>query len=576
MKHKKVLGSTGLLLFYLGVFLVFIAPIVRLLFMSLKGSDGYGLSNYQVLLQEKRTREAIFNTILIAASSTMIAIVAGSGLALAAAYTNIKRKRLLELLVLLPFIIPSYIITLSWSGFLSKKGIVNQILGAVGIGPVNIYSIGGILLVIGICNIPVVYMSVIHMLRRIPRDLEWASRACGFGLSYTLIHVDLVQVLPAIIAGGLLAFLSAIDNFSVPAFLGISSGIPVLSTYIYEKAIGFGPDAFPLAAALSVLLSVIAVGGTLMETALVGKNGKSESIKEDYSVRIELEGPKRRLLEWGLLGTLGVLNLVPILVMIKSAFLKTYGLKMTLDNLSFKNFAFVFTNRGVLAAVRNSILLALVTCGVCIVVGTTAAYMKVRRNSKGAVTMEKCASLTYAIPGIVLSLAMIVHWVEPLPGIRPGVYGTIWILVIAYITRYLILQIKESTTALMSVNPELEEAVRACGRGKRALWQQVLLPMLVRPILSGSFLIFVSSLTELTLSSMLASAGTKTIGLTIFNFQQSGDYNLSAAMSAVIVVMVLTGYCLVALKPAEKKKRGKEHESLFRAYNPEVRANTGA
>ena len=97
-----------------------------------------------------------------------------------------------------------------------------------------------------------------------------------------------------------------------------------------------------------------------------------------------------------------------------------------------------------------------------------------------------------------------------------------------------------------------------------------------KPILSGSFLIFVSSLTELTLSSMLASAGTKTIGLTIFNFQQSGDYNLSAAMSAVIVVMVLTGYCLVALKPAEKKKRGKEHESLFRAYNPEVRANTGA
>ena len=440
----------------------------------------------------------------------------------------------------------------------------------------NIYSIGGILLVIGICNTPIVYMSVIHMLRRIPKDLEWASRACGFGLSYTLIHVDLVQVLPSIIAGGLLAFLSAIDNFSVPAFLGISSGIPVLSTYIYEKAIGFGPDAFPLAAALSVLLSVIAVSGTLLETTFLGKNGKSESIKEDYSVRIELEGSKRRVLEWGLIGILGVLNLVPVLVMIKSAFLKTYGLKMTWDNLSLKNFAFVFTNRGVLAAVRNSILLALVTCGVCIVVGTAAAYMKVRRNSKGAEAMEKCASLTYAIPGIVLSLAMIFHWVEPLPAIRPGVYGTIWILVIAYITRYLILQIKESTTALMSVNPELEEAVRVCGRGKRALWQQVLLPMLARPILSGSFLIFVSSLTELTLSSMLASAGTKTIGLTIFNFQQSGDYNLSAAMSAVIVVMVLTGYCLIALKPAEKKKRGKEHESLFRACNPEVRANTGA
>lgn len=109
----------------------------------------------------------------------------------------------------------------------------------------------------------------------------------------------------------------------------------------------------------------------------------------------------------------------------------------------------------------------------------------------------------------------------------------------------------------MSVNPELEEAVRACGRGKRALWQQVLLPMLVRPILSGSFLIFVSSLTELTLSSMLASAGTKTIGLTIFNFQKSGDYNLSAAMSAVIVVMVLTGLLSGGFKTGRKKEERK-------------------
>ena len=109
----------------------------------------------------------------------------------------------------------------------------------------------------------------------------------------------------------------------------------------------------------------------------------------------------------------------------------------------------------------------------------------------------------------------------------------------------------------MSVNPELEEAVRACGRGKRALWQQVLLPMLVRPILSGS-LFDLCIITYRTYFVIYAcKCRTKTIGLTIFNFQQSGDYNLSAAMSAVIVVMVLTGYCLVALKPAAKKEERK-------------------
>lgn len=583
---KQLESRAGLAFFYILVVLVFIAPVFRLAIMSLKGTEGYGVSNYVLLLQEKRTREAVFNTILIAVSSTAIAVFAGSGLALISAYTNIKRKQLLELLVLLPFIIPSYIITLSWSGLLSKKGIVNGLIGKIGMGPINIYSIGGMILVIGICSTPIVYMSVIHMLRKIPVDLEWASRSCGFGLWYTLLHVDLAQAMPAIVSGGLLAFLSAIDNFSVPAFLGISSGIPVLSTYIYEKAIGFGPDAFPLAAALSVILSVIAVGGTLLESSLSGKGGAMESIREDYSVRIELEKKHRRFLEWSVISLLGFINIVPILVMISSAFLKTYGLKFSLSNLSLSNFAFVCSNRGVKSAIINSLLLAGITCGVCIVLGTAAAYQKVRKNSRAIRMAEKSASLTYAIPGIVLSLAMIFHWVEPLPGVRPGIYGTIWILIIAYITRYLILQMKESTTAFLSINPELEEAVRACGRGKISLWLKVLIPMLVRPVLSGTFLIFVSALTELTLSSMLASAGTKTIGLTIFNFQQSGDYNLAAAMSSVIVVLVLTGYSVLMWKPDLKgERRGsgerigrlfrrKQNESIFGKCDKEIRADS--
>lgn len=563
---KQIEKRTGLTFFYALVILVFIAPVFRLALMSLKSTGGYGLSNYVILLQEERTREAIFNTILIAVLSTAIAVVVGTALALVSAYTNIKRKQLLELLVLLPFIIPSYIITLSWSGFLSKKGIFNSILGKMGAGPIDIYSIGGMILVIGICSTPIVYMSVIHTLRKIPVDLEWASRSCGFGLWYTLIHVDLAQAMPAIVSGGLLAFLSAIDNFSVPAFLGISSGIPVLSTYIYEKAIGFGPDAFPLAAALSVILSVIAVGGTLLESSLAGKGGTMESIREDFNVRIELEEKKRRLLEWSVIFILGILNIVPILVMISSAFLKTYGRGFSLSNLSLSNFAFVCSNRGVKSAIINSFLLACITCAVCIVLGTAAAYQKVRKNSTAIRMAEKAASLTYAIPGIVLSLAMIFHWVEPIPGIRPGVYGTIWILIIAYITRYLILQMKESTTAFLSINPELEEAVRACGRGKAALWINVLIPMLIRPVLSGSFLIFVSALTELTLSSMLASAGTKTIGLTIFNFQQSGDYNLAAAMSSVIVVLILAGYSVLMWKPELKGERRNDGVRIGRLF----------
>ena len=170
---------------------------------------------------------------------------------------------------------------------------------------------------------------------------------------------------------------------------------------------------------------------------------------------------------------------------------------------------------------------------------------------------------------------MIFHWTEPLPGLRPGIYGTVNILIIAYLTRYLILQIKGSTNALLSVNPELEEAVRASGGSFLMLWRYVLIPLLTKNVLASSFLIFVSSLTELTLSSMLASADTKTIGLTIFNFQQGGEYSLSAAMSTLIVVLILTGYGIVNFGSFAKKEKI-ESEFVSGTREAAIRDHAGA
>lgn len=559
---------------YLLIILVFIAPIVRLFLMSLKSEEGYSLWNYALLLQEDRTRKAILNTIVIAVGSTAIAAILGSAFAFIIAYTNVRRKRLLELLVLLPFIIPSYIITLSWSSLFSQKGMINQTLSAMGLGKINVYSIAGIILVLGFCNVPIVYMNVIHMLRKIPTDMEWAARTCGYGIGQAMLKINLVQAMPAIISGSILAFLAAIDNFAVPAFLGISSGIPVLSTYIYEKSISFGPNSFSLAATLSVILSVIAVAGTLVEGIFGKKSSGMESIKEDYSVRIPLSSGKRKVLQYGVILFLCIINIVPLISMFTSAFQKNYGVKMTLDQFTTDNFTAILQNKGVLDAIRNSLMLACGCCIICIVIGTAIAYQKVRHPGRIITLVEKSASLTYAIPGIVLALSMIFHWVEPLPGIRPGIYGTISILMIAYVTRYLILQIKGSATAMLSIHPALEEAAAASGRSVFAVWGKILIPLLIRPVLSSTFMIFVSALTELTLSSMLAAAGTKTIGLMIFNFQQAGDYNLAAAMSVVIVVLVLTGYFLINHKNSEYKKvEERVYESFNRKCNQKVQSN---
>ena len=548
-KAGAAIAQTAL---YLLAALMFLLPLARLLLMGFSLEDGgYGLGNFTALLAEERTREAIINTIIIAVASTVLAAVIGSGLAFLTAYSNVKRKGLIEFLVLLPFIIPSYIITLSWSSFLSARGAFNGVITALGLPAVDIYTMGGIILVLGFCNIPIVYVNVVHMLRKIPRDMEWAARACGYSQRQAMLKINLRSAAPAIAAGSVLAFLSAIDNFSVPAFLGISSGIPVLSTYIYENAIGFGPNSFPLAAALSMILSVIAVAGTLLEGFFVSRGAS---------------------FEWGTLGLLMILNIIPMLSMLASSFLKAYGLDFKPENLTFKNFAFVFQNRGVVSAITTSVTLALVTTVVCIIAGTAIAYAKLRLKSRAAVILEKCASLTYAIPGIVLALAMIFHWVEPLPGFRPGIYGTINILIVAYITRYLVMQIKGSTTALLTVDPAMEEACAASGRGFAARWTKILLPLITGPILSGAFMIFVPSLTELTLSSILASAGTKTIGLTIFNYQQGGDYNLAAAMSVIITILVVGGYCIVNRKHLfSVNKEVKGYEPAYKKGDKKLR-----
>lgn len=529
-------------LFYFAVFLIFVAPLLRLLIMSFNNGAGYGFTNYTRLLAENRTHRAIFNTLVSGVFSTAFSVFWGSLFAFLTAYTNIKRKKLAEILILLPFIVPSYIITLSWTGLLSEKGLLNYLLSSLGIGHINLYSMGGIIFVQGMCHIPLVYLLLKTMLKRIPVELEWASMAAGFSRSQTIIRINLTLAAPAIASGAILAFLAAIDNFSIPAFLGISSGIPVLSTYIYEKAIGFGPSSFSDAAVLSVILSFIAVGGTLFEGKYLNKGQALESIKADPSVRIPMSPRVRKTVEWSLLGSLVGFNIVPLVFMLISSLQRCYGLGYGRNNLTFDNFHALLSNPGVIKAMRNSLILASVACLVCILVGTSAAYLKIRKNNKAMKILEKSASVTYAIPGMVLALSMIFHWVEPVPGIRPGIYGTMTILAVAYVTRYLILQIKGSVNAINTVEPAIEEAALASGRSPLTMWGKILLPLMFKPVLATSFLLFIPAMTELTLSSILSAAGTKTIGLTIFNFHQAGDYSLSIAMSAIIVLLILAGY----------------------------------
>lgn len=222
-----------------------------------------------------------------------------------------------------------------------------------------------------------------------------------------------------------------------------------------------------------------------------------------------------------------------------SALLKTFNFSLRPEDMTLDNYRFVFTNDGIREAALNSLFLAGMGTIACLVLGTIAAYGIVRRGSRAAAFLEGCASMTYSVPGIVLALALIFYWSQPVPGMTTGLYGSYTILILGYASRYMIVQIKNSASAMVSMSAAAEDAALVSGSSFLRMWVKIIIPQLAAPALAGSFFIFLSAFTELTMSSVMSSASTKTIGLAIFNLQQAGDYSLAAAVSSVILAVML-------------------------------------
>lgn len=514
---------------------VFIFPLMMLFKMAFVTDGTPSFDNFINVFSSKRTLVAIKNTFLIGIGSTIVSALLGGVLAVVVAYTNIKFKKWIELLVIIPYVIPGYVITLSWISVFSANSPVTSAIKSLGIEKINVYSMTGIILILGISNAALVYLNLIDILRKVPKEQEWASLISGYSVRETLKNINLKSLKAPLLTSVVLAFLSAIDNFAIPLTLGAPSGISVLSTYIYEKAIGFGPTSFNEAAVLSIVLSVISFLVLYFQWRILTKTQLLETIQKDNSHRIKLKKHARKLTQWGVIALLFSINIVPLIFMFLSSLHQGY-VKSILDwsHFSLGNYQFILTTPSMYTGFLVSLKITFITIIICLLVSLWVMYSKRRLGNKGAMFIEMGASLTYSIPGIVLALSMIFYW-----GRVPTVYGTLSILVISYVTRYILLMLKGLETAFIALGEDLEEASIISGAGFIEKWQKIILPLIKDQIFSSSFLIFVGAFTELTLSSLLAPANSKTVGLTIFSLQTSGDNNVAQAYSVIITLFIL-------------------------------------
>ena len=532
---SKFYHFTHKILFWIIGLFVFLFPLFMLFKMGFEVEGGFGIANFTGIFESPRTLQAIGNTFIIAFGATAISVAVGFLYALIVAYTNIRFKRLVELLVILPYIFPGYVVTLSWTALFAGNSPVNTFLRENGLPVINMYSLGGIILVLGISNAALVYLNIVDILRKVPQEQEWASRIAGYRMKETLRNINFRTVLPAIVSGIILAFLSSIDNFAITATLGSPAGITVLSTYIYEKAIGFGPASFNQAAVLSIILSLIAFGGIALQWWVLRKSVIMEAARPDYEPRILLAKGKRRLVEILSVTTLVLVNIVPLLVMFLSSLQVGYSRSLfDISTMKLDNYRFILETPNMYKGILTSFGLTVVAILIGILVSVWVMYYKQRHDQRATLPIELGAALTYSTPGIVLALSMIFYWSKV-----PNVYGTMRILLIAYVTRYILLLLRGSNTALLGVTIELEEAASVSGSKTFEKWRRIIIPIIKNQIFSSSFLVFTGAFTELTLSSLLAAADAKTVGLTIFNLQTGGDNNIAQAYSVMLTLFIL-------------------------------------
>jgi iron(III) transport system permease protein len=517
-------------------------PSLRLLLEAFSHTTLSTYSPLSEVLRSERTWTALRNSFYTSGLGTLIAVILGCSFAFVVTLTNIRGRAIWVFCFMLPMMIPPQVTALSW---LQLFGPASPILNTLGIAPElgspqPMYSAEGIALLLGIQSAPLVFLSLRTQLISLPQDLLEAaqlSRASQFQ-----IWVDIILPLcrGAIIAGAALAFVSSLGNFGIPAMLGIPAGYIVLPTLIYQKMAGFGNDMLSQVAGLSMIIALLVLAGMLCQQwlqqrcryALLGHTAQSLSFRlKQWRLPIEI-----------LLGlVLCFILIAPLFALIVSSLVPALGMPLTADTITFSAFYEMIGRQSVTArAFENSALLATLSALLLMVVCLPLGYLLMRLPMRTRAVIESLIEVPYAIPGIVLAIAFILLFAKPLPFIEVSLYGTLGIIFLAYLSCFLSVCLKSVLSAMSQLDPALEEAAQLAGAKPLQRLIDIILPLTAPAFFAGGLLVFLIAINELTVSALLWSAGNETLGVLIFNLDESGDSVLASAI-AVLVVLLVTG-----------------------------------
>ncbi len=519
----------------------------------------FTLGNYIAAYTDSDTARLFWNSLKFAAGVSAFSFVVGTALAWMNERTNTPFKSLFYALSLIPLVIPGILFTVAWILLGSPKiGIVNlALMNAFNLSsaPFDIYSMWGMIWVDGLHYSPMAFLLMTAAFRAMDPSLEESATMSGANVFQVLWHVTLKLTWPAIFATFLILFVRAIESFEVPALLGQPVGIHVFTSSIYH-AVHRYPSQIGLASTYAITLLLITTIGIYFISRLSASGSKYSTMTGKGFRPRQIDLGKWRWVAAGVFFVYFALIVVlPFLVLLWSSFQKFYAVPSlaALERLTLDPYRFVLTYPNLGRSVWNSLLLSFGSATLIMLITSVICWIVVKTKLPGRWLLDNLASLPMVFPGLVLGLALMIFYLN----VDIGVYGTMWILFIAYVTRFMPYGLRFNTTSMLQIHKELEESAAMSGASWGTTFRRIILPLLKPGLVAGWIYIMIVSIRELSSSILLYSPGTEVISIIIWELWENGQY---VELSALGVLFILMLFVLVMIAQYVGKKFGiKEH-----------------
>jgi iron(III) transport system permease protein len=518
-----------------------VLPLCSLLLGSVQGEQGLSFEHFGEVFSGRLYRAALINSLILGAWTGLFSLIIGVLLAWAVSRTDVPGKALIQATASLSYLSPPFLTAIAFVYLFSPNaGLINVFMRDVAGLPwltFNIFSMTGLVLVTVLHTFPFVYLLASSALTSVDASYEEAAQILGASKLRTAISVTAPLVAPAILSGTLLAFVNAIALFGSQAIIGLPGRIVTLPTRIY--ALFDYPPEYGLASALSLVFIVITVVALYMQRAFLARRSFVTVAGKGARPQLMSLGRARWLL-FGLAVLAFLIAIVaPYATLIAVSLSKSWGLDFW-KGLTLSNYHFILVEYNVTQrAIGNSLMLAVIAATLAVLLGAVIGWIDLRTRVPGRKLLDYAALIPLGLPGIVVAVALIQFWLKmPL-----ALYGTLAILLLAYVGRYIPLGVRAANTSLRQIDPSLEESAQILGSSWLTTMREITLPLMRPGLFAGWLLVFVPVIQELSASILLFTSHSITLAVAVYNLYETGAVERVGALA--IINMVIIGIAIL-------------------------------